>query len=169
MDNNQPTPAHTIPQPETMPCTLQDTPSPSPTDKTAMRRRSALESLSEWFWSAWTISNSETHGSLVESFDVVDNSYLFSPAVDDESPRRASSALHEECHAVANTQHVDCKACRSRGVSCDGRRPRCSHCVEQQVLCFYVTPQRRSRARSKNVHLASERAQIQALLRDGCS
>lgn len=136
-----------------------------------MRRRSALETLSQWFWSAWTINNSETHGSLVESFDVVDNSYLFGPTLgesDDEVEHRRVQ-LREHCQSdVDEGLGLPCKACRVRGVACDGRRPRCSHCLEEQVLCFYVAPLRKARRRrSKSAHLAFEQAQLQAQLRDG--
>ncbi|RMJ25298.1 hypothetical protein PHISP_03830 [Aspergillus sp. HF37] len=146
-------------------------PNSAPT-KPAMRRRSALEILSQWFWSAWTISNSETYGSLVESFDVVDNSYLFAPSIDDDDDdgnddnvgksRRAQ--IREHCQADVD-EGVPCKGCRVRGVVCDGRRPRCSHCLKEQVLCFYVAPLRKS-GRSKSAHLTFEQAQLHAQLRD---
>lgn len=127
----------------------------SPTKpKPNMRRRSALERLSQLFWSAWTISNSETHGSLVESFDAVDNSYLFAPVMDDEIPRQTRSTLQEHYHDT--DERTPCKGCRTQGVICDGRRPRCSHCVKEQVLCFYVTPLRQARKRSRSAHLALE-------------
>lgn len=178
MPASQPTQLNAASRPEvleTMPtaCPLQDpisAPSPSPMEKSNMRRwSSALESLSEWFWSAWTINNSETHGSLMETFDVVDNSYLFSPAVDDECPRLVrESALHGQCHVDGNAEYTECKGCRARGVRCDGRRPRCSHCLDQQVLCFYVAPPRKlkARARSKSVHHALKRTQTQTLVGD---
>ena len=164
METNQPASPHTTTDPEATPDTSEDSPSISPMAEPTMRRRSALESLSQWFWSAWTINNSETHGSLVESFDVVDNSYLFAPSMDEECGRRPS--LQEQCQVGPSDEHIhtECKACQSRGVTCDGRRPRCSHCLEQQVLCFYVTraPRKSRRARSKSSHFALERAQIEA-------
>lgn len=180
MPASQPTQLNAASRPdlETMSttCPCQDptsTPSPSPMEKSNMRRwSSALESLSEWFWSAWTINNSETHGSLMETFDVVDNSYLFSSAIDDECPRlvrESASTLQYQCGVDGNAECTECKGCRARGVTCDGRRPRCSHCLDQQVLCFYVAPPRKLKgtARSKSVHQALKRTQTQTLVGDG--
>ncbi|KAJ6114013.1 transcriptional regulator family: Fungal Specific TF [Penicillium sp. IBT 18751x] len=33
-----------------------------------------------------------------------------------------------------------CKACREWHVACDHAKPQCSHCYQQQLLCFYVNP-----------------------------
>jgi hypothetical protein len=140
-------------------------PTSAPT-KPAVRRRSALGALSQWFWSAWTISNSETHGSLVESFDIVDNSYLFAPTMDDDDVGESRRAqMREHCQTDVD-EGLPCKGCRVRGIACDGRRPRCSHCLKEQVLCFYVAPLRKSRRRSKSAHLTFEQAQLHAQLRD---
>lgn len=38
-----------------------------------------------------------------------------------------------------------CRTCRVRKVECDRTLPRCSHCLDQQLLCFYVEPLRISR------------------------
>ena len=165
MNTNQPSKVYTTADPTATPNTPEDGSSASAVSKPSMRRWSALESLSQWFWSAWTISNSETHGSLVEAFDAVDNSYLFAPSTDEEDGR-CCAPVQEQCQVSPSDKHahVDCKMCRSHGISCDGRRPRCSHCLEQQVLCFYVTtaPRKSRRTRSKSSHLALERAQIEA-------
>lgn len=140
-------------------------PLPDPSLRKPMRRGSALETLSRWFWSAWTISNSETHGSLVESFDVVDNSYLFAPPIDDDEAHRRAR-LHGHCHTDVDDP-FPCKTCHARGVVCDGRRPRCSHCLDQQVLCFYVAPIKRSKKGSRSAQLAFEQGQLQMPLGEG--
>ena len=36
--------------------------------------------------------------------------------------------------------YADCKACREWHVDCDHARPQCSHCTQEQLLCFYVDP-----------------------------
>ncbi|RJE25440.1 hypothetical protein PHISCL_02196 [Aspergillus sclerotialis] len=165
MDTNQSTTAHTTAGPTATPNTPGDNSSASPMSKPGMRRWSALESLSQWFWSAWTINNSETHGSLVEAFDVVDNSYLFAPSADEEYGRcRVPAQEQYQVNPSDQHGHTECTMCRSHGIVCDRRRPRCSHCVEQQVLCFYVTsaPRKSRRTRSKSSHLALERAQMGA-------
>lgn len=33
---------------------------------------------------------------------------------------------------------LPCKACNERNASCDGQRPRCSHCLHEQLMCFYI-------------------------------
>ena len=136
-------------------------PDPSPT-KPPMRRRSALETFSQWFWSAWTISNSKAHGSLVDSFDIVDNGCILAPTMDngDDEPC-GQSQVHSHCR-IDIDKSLPCKACRTRGVTCDERRPRCSHCLEEQVLCFYVAPLRKGKGkrRSKSAPLEFEPAQI---------
>lgn len=43
--------------------------------------------------------------------------------------------------------HLGCKACREWHVACDGAWPQCSHCWQQQILCFYVHPRRKSNSK----------------------
>ncbi|KAL4993578.1 hypothetical protein BDV10DRAFT_22671 [Aspergillus recurvatus] len=47
------------------------------------------------------------------------------------------------------TKDMPCCACLSRGAECDLRRPRCSHCLDEQIRCFYVPPRRLAMACSK--------------------
>ncbi|KAL4946408.1 hypothetical protein BDV06DRAFT_218335 [Aspergillus oleicola] len=42
-----------------------------------------------------------------------------------------------------------CRACQVQGVQCDRLKPRCAHCLDQQILCFYVEPLRVTMKRSK--------------------
>lgn len=43
----------------------------------------------------------------------------------------------------------DCKACREWHVDCDHARPQCSHCCQEQLLCFYVDPTTKPKPRPK--------------------
>lgn len=36
------------------------------------------------------------------------------------------------------TDSLGCKACGEWHVACDHAKPQCSHCYQQQILCFYV-------------------------------
>lgn len=31
-----------------------------------------------------------------------------------------------------------CKSCREWKTACDRQRPRCSHCLHEQLMCFYI-------------------------------
>ncbi|KAL4800767.1 hypothetical protein BDV19DRAFT_352108 [Aspergillus venezuelensis] len=52
-----------------------------------------------------------------------------------------------------------CRACQVQRVQCDRLKPRCAHCLDQQVLCFYVEPLRVQMKRSKEQAGALRRAQ----------
>jgi hypothetical protein len=39
---------------------------------------------------------------------------------------------------VDGTVFLPCKSCREWGSQCDGRQPRCTHCLDEQLMCFYV-------------------------------
>ncbi|KAL4902935.1 hypothetical protein BDW74DRAFT_54709 [Aspergillus multicolor] len=42
-----------------------------------------------------------------------------------------------------------CRACKMSGEECDRQTPRCAHCLDQQILCFYVEPLRITMKRAK--------------------
>ncbi|KAL2847655.1 hypothetical protein BJX68DRAFT_268050 [Aspergillus pseudodeflectus] len=42
-----------------------------------------------------------------------------------------------------------CRACQAWGVQCDRQTPRCAHCLDQQILCFYVEPLRVTMKRAR--------------------
>lgn len=44
---------------------------------------------------------------------------------------------------------LDCKVCRESDAFCDHSRPQCSHCYQQQTLCFYVTPGQKSKSKAE--------------------
>ncbi|KAL4955450.1 hypothetical protein BDW69DRAFT_160752 [Aspergillus filifer] len=52
-----------------------------------------------------------------------------------------------------------CRACQVQGVQCDRLKPRCAHCLDQQILCFYVEPLRVQMKRSKEQSRALRRTQ----------
>ncbi|KAL2819826.1 hypothetical protein BJX63DRAFT_428596 [Aspergillus granulosus] len=56
-----------------------------------------------------------------------------------------------------------CRACQAWGVQCDRQMPRCAHCLDQQILCFYVEPLRvtMKRARkSKDLRMTAPRDSV---------
>ncbi|CAL5868028.1 uncharacterized protein PFLUO_LOCUS2251 [Penicillium psychrofluorescens] len=69
--------------------------------------------ICQWLWSGW-------RGTAFED-----------PPVNHDPPRRAPNRANSP---------ADCKACREWQVPCDQAHPQCSHCWQQQILCFYVTP-----------------------------
>lgn len=138
--------------------TTQDATS-KPTGRSNVRSQSTLQNLAMWFWSAWTINNSETHGSQIESFDAVDNSYLFTPATGEDA--KQAPAKREQPQTKNGNEEATCRACCSCGVVCDGRRPQCSHCYHEQLLCFYVPPVRKTKRKTKPSRAALESVPIQ--------
>jgi hypothetical protein len=40
---------------------------------------------------------------------------------------------------VDDAVFLPCKSCREWGSQCDGRQPRCTHCLDEQLMCFYVS------------------------------
>lgn len=46
---------------------------------------------------------------------------------------------------------LDCKACREWHVACDHSRPQCEHCYQQQILCFYVSPNQKPIRKAKRL------------------
>ncbi|CAI7647094.1 unnamed protein product [Penicillium pancosmium] len=43
----------------------------------------------------------------------------------------------------------DCKACREWHIVCDHAKPQCSHCCQEQLLCFYVDPTAKPKIKRK--------------------
>ncbi|KAL4993200.1 hypothetical protein BDV10DRAFT_30155 [Aspergillus recurvatus] len=64
----------------------------------------------------------------------------------DYAPSDAGMGANKSEYPVENTP---CGACQSWGVECDLQKPRCSHCLDEQNLCFYVARLRRTTACSK--------------------
>lgn len=78
-----------------------------------------LRRCAQWLTSTWTVSSSTAHAALPESAGCAPEL----PAAEE----------------VARSAYP-CKACQAWGVTCDRQQPRCAHCLDQQILCFYVAP-----------------------------
>lgn len=50
---------------------------------------------------------------------------------------------------LRQSNSLDCKLCRELNVLCDHALPQCSHCYEQQTLCFYVGPKQMSKSKAE--------------------
>ncbi|OJI98776.1 hypothetical protein ASPVEDRAFT_25627 [Aspergillus versicolor CBS 583.65] len=111
--------------------------------KSSISDANLISRISKWLWSCRTTSTTTT-----------DTSAKAGPTADVEHHEiRSSTSDH---HAVENA--FPCRACQAWGVECDQQKPRCSHCLDQQILCFYVEPLRVTMKRSK-----LERAQQKAV------
>ncbi|PYI07703.1 hypothetical protein BO78DRAFT_88697 [Aspergillus sclerotiicarbonarius CBS 121057] len=113
-----------------------------------------LKRFSQWFWSGWMIAASETHDANRGATNCASQNRGAGTA------RGAPSTGYENDTGLLeqseNKHSHPCKACQTWGVTCDQQKPRCSHCLDQQILCFYVTPPRRSTKRStksRSTHL----------------
>ncbi|KAL3446894.1 hypothetical protein BJX65DRAFT_308519 [Aspergillus insuetus] len=59
-----------------------------------------------------------------------------------------SDASHQHEHD-RHENSFPCRACQAWGVQCDRQTPRCAHCLDQQILCFYVEPLRVTMKRAR--------------------
>ncbi|KAL5341126.1 hypothetical protein BJX70DRAFT_396181 [Aspergillus crustosus] len=91
--------------------------------------------LSRWLWSNQTTgtSSSETSANPSSQHNLI--------STDVETRFDASGQPPESA--------FPCRGCRVWRVECDRRKPHCSHCLDQQILCFYVEPLRVTMKRSK--------------------
>ncbi|KAB8238192.1 uncharacterized protein BDW43DRAFT_263209 [Aspergillus alliaceus] len=87
-----------------------------------------IRRFSQWLWSSWFISPTEPCSALAEPP---------SCQKDRDSPWPLEG---EESNENTDLATYPCKACQSRGVACDLQQPRCAHCLDEQLLCFYVAP-----------------------------
>ncbi|KAE8356395.1 hypothetical protein BDV28DRAFT_110538 [Aspergillus coremiiformis] len=91
-------------------------------------KRCFISRFSQWLWSSWSLRPAEACPALAEppSCQKDENSWPSeSPGVSNEDTQIST---------------YPCKACQSWGVACDLQRPRCAHCLDEQILCFYVAP-----------------------------
>ncbi|KAI9375479.1 hypothetical protein BJX61DRAFT_128694 [Aspergillus egyptiacus] len=99
--------------------------------------------LSRWLWSFRSDEHSDPRAGVGRTND----------------PRHIASTDVEVQSSTSGQSETSppCRACQAWGVKCDLQKPRCSHCLDQQILCFYVEPLRvtmkRSR-QSKKLHAA---------------
>ncbi|KAF9891640.1 hypothetical protein FE257_003651 [Aspergillus nanangensis] len=142
---------------------------------TNMGKACILQRVSQWLWSSWTVSAPGSHPALPDSTpqDGRNQNYRWesrigqgvggsSVAVENATPRYLPPIVEEQQHderpsedtttssSISSISAYPCKGCQTWGASCDRQRPRCSHCLDQQILCFYVAPMRKSTRRSKD-------------------
>ena len=94
-----------------------------------------IRRFSQWLWSSWFISPAEARPALAEPLSRQKDrnfSWLSEPSPD--------AGQCEEAGEDTKRSTFPCKACESRGVACDLQQPRCAHCLDEQLLCFYVAP-----------------------------
>ncbi|BCS20373.1 uncharacterized protein APUU_20805S [Aspergillus puulaauensis] len=102
--------------------------------KSSISDPNIIARVSKWLWSCRTTATT-----------TIDTSAKAGATADVEHEIRSSSSDHH--HAVENA--FPCRACQAWGVECDRQKPRCTHCLDQQILCFYVEPLRVTMKRSK--------------------
>ncbi|BDD61007.1 hypothetical protein MAP00_006090 [Monascus purpureus] len=117
-----------------------------------------LRRFSQWLRSGWTTAG--TTSTTVDNNDsIVSASAETSIRVSGQSTIGVIGNSQDGSHATDNA-HKDhetfpCRTCRMRKVECDRSLPRCSNCLHEQLLCFYVEPLRVSRKRAKDLQLQS--------------
>ncbi|RAL13871.1 uncharacterized protein BO97DRAFT_28355 [Aspergillus homomorphus CBS 101889] len=114
--------------------------------KNCIGRECILKRFSQWLWSAWRINRADPHdGGIGESTDrPKTTTYTYATR---KTPIYTLPAPEESTESLSPPDQP-CKACKAWGVPCDQQRPRCSHCLDQQILCFYVPPVRKSTRKS---------------------
>lgn len=116
-----------------------------------MGKECVLKCFSRWYWQAWMVGGSRASESIPEFPDTQDSKL---PSVHQDLPglaQRRSDTIGTPfaylefgrgleglpANGPALKSHP-CMACKAWGVPCNQQRPRCTHCLEQQLLCFYV-------------------------------
>ncbi|KAL3479371.1 hypothetical protein BJX99DRAFT_255628 [Aspergillus californicus] len=64
---------------------------------------------------------------------------------DHNNPQSETSVKDVEIRSSS----IPCRSCQAWGVECDRQKPHCSHCLDQQICCFYVEPLRVTMKRSR--------------------
>lgn len=132
-----------------------------------LRRPSMGKCFLQWFWPAWMIDGAKPHDTTDPSR--TQHNYPQTSSCSRKTSRESASSqrpgtqTQEQSLADTDEENPACKACRTWGVSCDRQRPRCSHCLDQQILCFYVAPLRKTMKKSSKSR--SSRTQTEAPLR----
>jgi len=96
--------------------------------------------LSQWFWPV-TFYETDYDDYNITSPPRLAPEHSASPQFDITRGLRKQSG--------ADDTNSPCKTCRMAGIACDGRRPHCSQCLNEQTLCFYVDPLRVSKKKRK--------------------
>ncbi|RDH27000.1 hypothetical protein BDQ94DRAFT_123317 [Aspergillus welwitschiae] len=128
-----------------------------------MGKECVLKRFSRWFWQAWMVGGLRAPDSLPE-FAVTQDSQL--PGVHQDPPGlvQRSDTIDTPFAYLKSDRGLEgppangpalkshpCMACKAWGVSCNQQRPRCTHCLEQQILCFYVARAPKSSKKSTDL------------------
>lgn len=107
----------------------------------AGHQRCVFSRVWKWLWPDRSVGNPETHNNP--------QSPPQGPIETSGKPIHLVSPGTQIKSSEYLPQNMQCRACESMGVECDLQRPRCSHCLDEQILCFYVAPLRLAMARPK--------------------
>ncbi|OJJ76627.1 hypothetical protein ASPBRDRAFT_52198 [Aspergillus brasiliensis CBS 101740] len=132
-----------------------------------------LKRFSQWFWSVWMIAGSGTHDALADPANHPRATNCASTMTNGcagtargpSTTGEHNTGLREQ--SSENEHSHPCKACQTWGVVCDQQKPRCSHCLDQQILCFYVAPpqkptKRSPKSRSRHVEIVNSSPRLLA-------
>lgn len=111
----------------------------------SLERTCIFRRFYQWLWSSWTVVSSDPQPTVQNSTRRgTDPNYTLASGKPNngsgtaDTPRYIPSEIpHEQ---ISERENYPCKACQVWGVTCDRQRPRCAHCLDQQILCFYVAP-----------------------------
>ncbi|KAH8690786.1 hypothetical protein BGW36DRAFT_389326 [Talaromyces proteolyticus] len=95
---------------------------PHPSDSRSVERKTKLERVVHWL-------------SLSSKYRLTDGS----SAPLSENTENIPHLDHDSSNNIGQT----CKSCRERNSKCDGKHPRCSSCLYEQLMCFYVGSSRK--------------------------
>lgn len=144
------------------------------TRKSQMGGDCILKRFAQWFWSVWMIAGSGTHDALADPANHPKATNGASTKTNGcAGTARGGLSTTGECdtglreQSSENEHNYPCKACQTWGVVCDQQRPRCSHCLDQQILCFYVAPlpkppKRSTKSRSRHVEIVNSSPRLLA-------
>ncbi|OJI86034.1 hypothetical protein ASPTUDRAFT_53333 [Aspergillus tubingensis CBS 134.48] len=144
------------------------------TRKNQMGGDCILKRFAQWFWSVWMIAGSGTHDALADPANhpkatngasTKTNGCAVTARGGLSATGECDTGLREQ--SSENEHSYPCKACQTWGVVCDQQRPRCSHCLDQQILCFYVAPlskppKRSTKSRSRHVEIVNSSPRLLA-------
>jgi hypothetical protein len=120
-----------------------------------LRRSSMGKCLLQWFWSTLMIDGSSPQDSQAKPSDLRRGEHHGQARKGSTFNTQGTSAA-EQSHDDKDEENPACKACRTWGVVCDRQRPRCSHCLDQQILCFYVAPLRKTMKKSSRSRVSQQ-------------
>ncbi|KAL4781040.1 hypothetical protein BJX76DRAFT_336274 [Aspergillus varians] len=107
----------------------------------AGHQRCVFSRVWEWLWPDRSVGDPKTHNNPQSPPQgLIETSGNTAHLVPPDAQIKFSRCVPE---------NMRCRACQSKGVECDLQRPRCSNCLDEQILCFYVAPLRLTMARSK--------------------